>query len=145
MRTKVRKRKDTDICDQRIILWKDGINKTYLVSRLVAMTWVNGYKNGLTVNHIDGNPMNNCISNLEWVSLKENINKGFDNGLYPTCEACELIDDDGNIFRFRSRQECCAFLGRGTSYITNRVTRNQLDRPVSSINGNNYRINLSWH
>ena len=145
MRTKLDKRKNTERSDEKIILWKENRSKTYLVSRLVALTWVDGYKSGLTVNHIDGNPLNNHISNLEWVTLKENIQKGFDNGLYPTCEPCELIDDDGNTYHFRSRQECCAFLGRGKSYITNRVMRNQLNIPVSSIDGIEYQINLGWH
>ncbi len=145
MKPKISRRKNTDRFDERIILWKENKSKTYLVSRLVAMTWVVGYKDGLTVNHIDGNPLNNHISNLEWVTLAENINKGFDSGLYPTCEACELIDEYGNLFQFRSRQECCSFLGRGKSYITNRITRNQLNKPVSSVCGTNYQINLSRH
>lgn len=145
IKTKVCRHKNSDRCDERIILWKDNQSKTYLVSRLVAMTWVDGYKDGLTVNHIDGNPLNNCSSNLEWVSLAENIRKGFEDGLFSTCESCELIDDDGNLFRFRSRQECCSFLGRGKSYITNRVVRNQLDRPVTSTLGQKYKISLSWH
>lgn len=33
----------------RVVLWKDGCPKEFLVSRLVAMTWVDGYKEELTV------------------------------------------------------------------------------------------------
>jgi len=43
-----------------------------LVHRLVAMAWVTGYSDGLSVNHIDGNKLNNCASNLEWITLAEN-------------------------------------------------------------------------
>lgn len=68
--------------DAKVILWKDGKEKTYLVARLVAMTWCPGYADGLTVNHIDGNPENNSCSNLEWVTKAENIKKGFADGLY---------------------------------------------------------------
>lgn len=145
MKLKTEQRRTGNNCDQRVVLWKNGESKTFLVARLVAMTWVDGYKNGFTVNHIDGNSENNNISNLEWVSLAENINKGFDDGLYSTCEPCELIGSNGESLLFRSRQECCAFLGRGKSYITNRVVRKQLDRPVSSIHGDTYRINLKYH
>ena len=55
--------------DARVCLWKEGKEKTFLVSRLVAMTWCDGYLPGLTVNHIDGNPKNNCADNLEWTTL----------------------------------------------------------------------------
>lgn len=144
IKPKIHKRKMNSKTDERVILWKNGKNKTHLVSRLVAMTWVDGYKDGFTVNHIDGDTTNNSVSNLEWVSLGDNIRKGFETGLYKTCDPCELIDNDGKSIQFRSRQECCAFLGRGNSYITNRVVRNQLDKPVSSIDGVKYRINFSF-
>ena len=68
--------------DARVSLWKDGKEKTWLVSRLVAMTWVAGYAEGLTVNHIDGNPMNNACDNLEWLTRAANIQHGFKTGLY---------------------------------------------------------------
>nr|DAL08116.1 MAG TPA: homing endonuclease [Caudoviricetes sp.] len=68
--------------DARVTLWKDGEEKTMLVSRLVAMAWIPGYSKNLTVNHIDGNPMNNNASNLEWCTRAENIRKGFANGQY---------------------------------------------------------------
>jgi hypothetical protein len=68
--------------DARVNLWKDGVEKTMLVSRLVAMTWCSGYAEGLTVNHINGDPMDNRADNLEWLSRAANIRHGFDNGLY---------------------------------------------------------------
>lgn len=67
--------------DPRVTLWKDGCCKDHLVSRLVAMAWVDGYSPLLTVNHIDGNPLNNDCSNLEWVTIQENVKKGYETGL----------------------------------------------------------------
>lgn len=46
--------------------------RTVTVHRLVAWLYCNGYEKGLTVNHIDGNKLNNHKDNLEWIDAKEN-------------------------------------------------------------------------
>ena len=68
--------------DAKVNLWKDGTAKTMLVSRLVAMTWCRGYADNLTVNHINGDSLDNRADNLEWMSRADNIRHGFKNGLY---------------------------------------------------------------
>ena len=73
--------------DYRVELWKNGEHKTWLVSRLVAFTWCDGYKDGYTVNHKNGNMLDNRVENLEWLSHKNNIRHGFANGLYPQARA----------------------------------------------------------
>ena len=42
------------------------------VHTLVARAFCDGYKEGLCVNHKDGNKLNNKAENLEWVSIAEN-------------------------------------------------------------------------
>ena len=57
-------------------LYKEGKRKYNLVHRLVANAFIpnpNGYT---CVNHKDENPLNNCVSNLEWCTHKYNINYG---------------------------------------------------------------------
>ena len=68
----------------RVSLWKNGEPQDFLVCRLVASTFIKNelFDRTLTVNHIDGNRFNNKIENLEWCSLKENIQKGFKTGLF---------------------------------------------------------------
>jgi len=50
------------------------------VHRLVAMAWVAG-DHSLSVNHKDGNKLNNHASNLEWVSLADNTRHQHETGL----------------------------------------------------------------
>ena len=52
----------------------DGASTTFLVHRLVAAAFCNGYdEEHNIVNHIDGNPSNNCAENLEWCTPQENV------------------------------------------------------------------------
>ena len=69
----------------RVDLWKDGKPKTFLVARLVATTFLEDLiDTDMTVNHKDGNRLNNNIENLEWLSRADNIRYGFQNGQYYT-------------------------------------------------------------
>lgn len=57
------------------------------VHRLVGMAWVPGYGADLSINHIDGNKLNNLPNNLEWVSLAENTRHQWGMGLAKGAEA----------------------------------------------------------
>lgn len=48
------------------------VMKTFCVHRLVAMAYIRMPKKGEEVNHKDGNKFNNHVSNLEWMTHKEN-------------------------------------------------------------------------
>ena len=54
-----------------VSLQKDGKRKPRTVHRIVLESF--DYRGGLQVNHKDGNKLNNNLLNLEWVTLKENI------------------------------------------------------------------------
>lgn len=60
----------------------DGKRRDKLfVHRLVAMLFVDGYKEGFVVDHIDGDKTNNIYTNLQWVSRSENCKRAFSLGL----------------------------------------------------------------
>jgi hypothetical protein len=54
---------------------KNG-KKHYKVHRLVAKYFIPNINNLPVVNHKDRNPLNNCVTNLEWVSHQENVCHG---------------------------------------------------------------------
>jgi hypothetical protein len=58
-----------------------GKRKKYLVHRLVAKAFVPGHFEGASVDHLDGNKLNNRPENLEWVTLSENTRRQWENGL----------------------------------------------------------------
>jgi hypothetical protein len=124
--------------DCRVELWKNGSHKTWLVSRLVALTWCDGYTSGMTVNHIDGDPLNNKANNLEWISLEDNIKHGFANGLYSTQKACVLINESGEKKTFLSQSEASRNIGRSNSYIATKLKKHDLF--ATSIDGQKYMI-----
>ena len=55
-----------------IDLKKENQRKTFKVHRLIALAFIDNKNNLPFINHIDGNKLNNNISNLEWVSNREN-------------------------------------------------------------------------
>lgn len=59
-----------------LTLSKNGKYKQHFVHRLVAEAFIPNLFNGIEINHIDENPKNNCVDNLEWCSKSYNINYG---------------------------------------------------------------------
>lgn len=116
--------------DERVDLWKDGKPRTFKVSRLVAFTFLGGDIDdpSITVNHKDGNFRNNNIDNLELVTLVENINHGFDNGLYHSAKPVSVTDKKtGETIAYRSQSEACRAIGKYSSYLSQLFARGEHD------------------
>lgn len=106
----------------RVCLWADGKEKTLLVHRLQAIAFL-GKPNDpdMTVNHKDGNPLNNTVGNLEWLTRKDNIIYGFEHGQYSCAKPITIKAEYCFPITFNSRSECSRYLGRGTGYVSNRL------------------------
>lgn len=60
----------------KVRLYNDGKWKEFFVHRLVAIAFIENPENLPCVNHIDENPGNNAVENLEWCTIGYNNNYG---------------------------------------------------------------------
>jgi len=91
---------------------KDGVNKSLFVHIAVAKAFVPNPKKLPQVNHIDGDPLNNHYSNLEWSTSEDNINHAFDNLLIKTRKPVLQLNEDGSIRkRFEGEAVACRAIG----------------------------------
>ena len=111
------------------------------VARLIALAWIDGYEEGMTVDHIDGNKRNNSLSNLRWLSRSDNTSES-----YKTVDRChhipvELINAAGETLHFKNEYEADRFLGRCPGYIDS-VLRKCPNPRAHSKDGKYYEITL---
>lgn len=125
--------------DARVNLWKDGKEKTWLVARLVGLAWCDSFCEGMTINHINGKTLDNRSVNLEWVSITENIQKGYAAGLFAKCQKPVLIKGKNTSFVFESMAEASRFLGWNSGYIDNCIRKN---RTIKDRFGNEYELHF---
>jgi hypothetical protein len=71
----------TDRGYNRVVLYNNGVSKSFMVHRLVATAFINNPNNKPQVNHINGNKLDNKVENLEWVTISENQKHAFKIGL----------------------------------------------------------------
>lgn len=64
-------------CYLRVRISLNGVKSTYSVHRLVAEAFIDNPESKSEVNHIDENKSNNHVSNLEWLTPKENVRHSF--------------------------------------------------------------------
>lgn len=113
---------------KRVSLWKDGKCKDWLVHRLVAMAFLEKSEGRDCVNHIDGNPSNNNLDNLEWCNYLENVEHAFDNRLNTSCHFIILLDKKTNDFTFfNSKAKASAAMGKNKGYISSKLKKGQFE------------------
>jgi len=126
-REKILKQKITKDKCKRVELWKNGEHKTWLVHRLVGLTFLGEPKEKLTINHIDGNRLNNNLDNLEWLSLKDNIIHGFENGLYHQRHVILTDKATGKKIEVRSMSKASKMIHQHIKYISSNLQRGKTE------------------
>lgn len=92
--------------------------------RLLAMVFLNYSEkvDQLEVNHKDGNPRNDVIDNLEWVTVEENIRHAFLNNLRHDNKKVTVTNHNtGEVTEYYSAHECGRCLGLGKAIVHWRI------------------------
>lgn len=111
--------KDFRAIGYRVTLWKDKAPHDYLVARLVAATFLGvPISTKLTVNHKDGDRLNNHVENLEFLTLSQNIRYGFENGQYKQNRTTLTNINTGESCSFASMSKAGLHIGRDERYIS---------------------------
>lgn len=89
----------------------NGKQKTERVNRLVATAYIPNPENKNTVNHIDGDKLNDHFSNLEWATRSEQMDHAYSLGLKKPMEGvnspvARLTKDDVLEIRQRYKGHC---------------------------------------
>lgn len=116
--------------------------------RLVLMTWrPTRDMESLTVDHLDHNKRNNTLSNLEWVTYKENQNRSYIDQVSNdmSCPAGKVLTFGKQNYKFNTYEEAAAWV------ITNFMPNNKdvkkekiANRIKNSINNNKTYCNYKW-
>lgn len=107
---------------KRVSLWKDAKGKDWLVHRLIAETFIPKIKGKELINHLDGNPGNNNVSNLEWCNYSENLIHAYKHHL--NCENKEVVLVNKATFKakyFYSLSSASRFLGKSNGFLSEKL------------------------
>lgn len=109
-------------------LYKDGKRKNFILARVVAHSFCDGYsENNNTVNHKDGNTHNNYATNLEWVSQSGNNKHSYSFLKRKKVRPCPInyVILYDNKYKFKTVAAFARFLG-----LSETQTRRRLGNPT---------------
>lgn len=84
-----------------INLYKNSKVHKFQIHRLLAMAFIPNPNNLDIINHIDGNPLNNELSNLEWCTQSHNIKHAWDTGLFSNRNTNASVKRKGSTSKYK--------------------------------------------
>ena len=78
------------------LMTNDNIRKTFFVHRLVLSSFHPIQNGALEVNHIDGDPYNNVLENLNWMTREENMQHAANLGKFGKGVPIQIIHKHSN-------------------------------------------------
>ena len=98
-------------------LYRNGSMKMLAVHKLVASAFLGPPPKGLEVNHEDGDPSNNALGNLEYITHQKNIEHAFKMGLVPRASGeahyrARLSEDSVRKIRKKLKRHSIASVAR---------------------------------
>jgi len=111
---------------KRATLWKNGKGKDFLVHRLVAIAFISNPKGYELINHRDGNPSNNNVSNLEWTDYHGNLIHAYKHDLNKEAQPIVLVNSKTKESHyFYSKAEASRFLKHNHGFISRKLKNNK--------------------
>jgi hypothetical protein len=121
-------------------LSKDNAKHKFYAHRLVAEAFIPN-PNGLpVVNHKDGNKLNNCVDNLEWISYSDNVSHAHQTNLISKSRETEYYTEDLENEEWKTYKNYSNYLISNKGRIRN-INTNRILKP--SIASGYYKIRLS--
>lgn len=102
-----------------------GRTRRFYAHRLVALTYLSNPLNKKEINHKDGNKLNNCVDNLEWVTSKENKQHALERELYKYKHVFCFTKDKKLIAKYLSISEASRASGVSKSLIQQELLKDK--------------------
>ena len=109
----------------------------FYLHRVIAITFIPNPNNLEEVNHIDGNPYNNRVENLEWMTREDNMRHFHENRTkYENKNVRQVVLCCGKtneiINSYKCIEDCIVSLGLEISYATiySTISTNVYEKPI---------------